>query len=252
MTKKQDFYPLPGFPITEKFTTIESIREYLYGEKICCLICGRTYKGLLGHIPAHKISADEYKERFGLPYRTGLTSAGTKIKNKNNGLLNVDRLAAIRTPESIASLRAAAKVQRNSSSKILQSRKNVACTPIPESPFSIDDAVCIFRHMVDFNVSLHNAVKATGIMGTTAFWNLLSRYPDELIPEYEEARSRVSKGVTNPLMKRPDVIADVRGQRAAGVPRKVIAEKYGIHVEYVTILERGFRDTRTKALTNVG
>lgn len=240
MTKKQDLYPLPGFPKESKFTNLGDVSEYLHGEKITCLICGRSYKALTGHISKHGISSDEYKERFGLPFRTGLTSQGTKAKNKENGDKNVLRLGVMRSMIDRAAQSAATKTQRTSAAKVLQSKINVSKAPVSESPFSIGDAIAIFKHMVDFNVSLNSAVKATGIMGMTAFWKMLSRHPEELIPEYEEARSRVSKGRTNPLIKIQDVIADVRGQRLAGVPRGVIAEKYGIHVEYVSILERGY------------
>lgn len=246
MTKKQDFYPLPGFPVKSKFSSLAAIHEYLHGDRIACLICGRSYKGLLGHIPKHGISADDYKERFGLPFRTGLTSSGTKDKNKANGLKHVSRMSSMRTPESIAAMRAAARTQRTSTAKTLQSKENVSNAKIPESPFSVQDAIHIFKHMVDFNVSLNSAVRATGIMKMTAFWNLLSRHSEELVMEYEQARSKVSKGRTNPLIKMSDVIDDVRGQRRAGVPRKVIAEKYGIHVEYVSILERGFDNRYVK------
>lgn len=246
MTKKQDFYPLLGFPIQSKFSSLNAIHEYLNGDRITCLICGRSYKGLLGHIPKHGVSADDYKERFGLPFRTGLTSSGTKAKNKANGIKNISRMASMRTQESITAMRDAARTQRTSAAKILQSKENVSKAPISESPFSVQDAILIFKHMVDFNVSLNSAVRNTGIMKMTAFWNLLARYPEELIHEYEEARSLVSKGRTNSLINISDVITDVRAQRAAGIPRKVIAEKYGVHVEYVTILERGY-DKRARS-----
>jgi predicted transcriptional regulator len=244
MTAKQDFYPLPGFPIESKFTSIDAVKEYLHGDRITCLICGRSYKGLAGHISKHGISSDEYKERFGLPFKTGLTSSGTKVKLKVNGSKNIPRLEYVRSMIDRVAQSESSRSQRTSGAKILQAILNIAKAPVSESPFTIEDAITIFRYMVDFNVSLNQAVKATGIMKMTAFWNLLKRYPEELIPEYEEARSKVTKGKTNPLIKTKDVIDDVRGQRAAGIPRKVIAEKYGIHVEYVSILELGY-DKRT-------
>jgi hypothetical protein len=239
MTPKKDFSPLFGFPIKSKFASLKAIHEYLNGERITCLICGRSFKALLGHITRHGVNADEYKERFGLPFRTGLTSSGTKAKNKANGEKHISLLASIRTPESMAAMRAGARTQRTSAAKTLQSRDNVSKAPISESPFCVQDAMIIFKHMIDHNVSLKSAVRSTGIMKMTAFWGLLDRYQDVLLHEYEHARSLVSKGSTNPLIKNSDIIADVRAQRSEGIPRKVIAEKYGVSVEYVSCLKRG-------------
>lgn len=49
------------------------------GERVQCHICGRWYKGLGTHAwQAHGISADEYREEFGLKYTHGLVGENTK------------------------------------------------------------------------------------------------------------------------------------------------------------------------------
>ena len=67
---------LPGFPFKAKFITKNDIDEYFSNpEGIQCLLCGRSYKSLNGHLQAvHGISHEEYRARYGLPWRRGLVS----------------------------------------------------------------------------------------------------------------------------------------------------------------------------------
>lgn len=67
--------PLPGYPRKEAFTAIEDIEAYLSGEKVVCLLCGREYVALGGHLTrAHGLSNDDYRMRFGIPFRYGLAA----------------------------------------------------------------------------------------------------------------------------------------------------------------------------------
>jgi hypothetical protein len=53
-------------------------RDYVSGETIQCLICGKDYKALGCHINRiHKIDETSYKQQFGIPYTVGLVSAPT-------------------------------------------------------------------------------------------------------------------------------------------------------------------------------
>jgi hypothetical protein len=67
---------LKGFPWQGKFTTKSDIDEYFSNpEGIQCLLCGRIYKTLNGHLQiVHDISFDDYRARYGLPWRRGLVS----------------------------------------------------------------------------------------------------------------------------------------------------------------------------------
>lgn len=58
--------------------------------KLKCLICGRSYKHLGSHIwHGHKVTAREYKEEFGLPYKMALISP--EIKAKKQDAFELDR-----------------------------------------------------------------------------------------------------------------------------------------------------------------
>jgi len=64
---------LPGFPIYRPFESIEEVREYLSGDKIICLLCGKPYRTLGRHLSRiHGVSHDEYRERYGIPWTYAL------------------------------------------------------------------------------------------------------------------------------------------------------------------------------------
>lgn len=73
--------PLPGFPIEEPFTSRAGVDEYLSGERITCLRCGRKLKRLGGHLKTvHGWTTEEYKMFYQLPLSSGrgLCSAPTR------------------------------------------------------------------------------------------------------------------------------------------------------------------------------
>lgn len=77
---------LPGFPRETPFTTREEVDEYLGGEQIQCLMCGKMYKQLSFHLSRiHEMTTDEYKERFGLPWRRGLCAAPITEMRREHG-----------------------------------------------------------------------------------------------------------------------------------------------------------------------
>ena len=75
---------LPGFPINTQFNNIKDINDYLNGDVITCLRCGKPYKALGAHLPIHGWTEEKYKEFYGLPWRTGLTCVSTKKIMKDN------------------------------------------------------------------------------------------------------------------------------------------------------------------------
>lgn len=64
-----------GYPREFIFSCREDVDAYLGGDRIECLLCGNQYQILEPHlISFHKIDGDDYREKFGLPYKRGLTS----------------------------------------------------------------------------------------------------------------------------------------------------------------------------------
>jgi len=65
---------LPGFPWDGIFRSIDEIEAYFAGDRIQCLLCGRSMKRLGDHVSKiHGTTVDAYQERFGLPWSRGLT-----------------------------------------------------------------------------------------------------------------------------------------------------------------------------------
>lgn len=106
----------PGFPWTGKFTQVKEIREYFDHEKLQCLLCGREYHNLGLHITGgHKISHDEYKARFGIPWSYGLagmdfkTGASKHLKK----LRKLGKVAAAPSKAHLKKLHASGKNKRS-------------------------------------------------------------------------------------------------------------------------------------------
>ncbi len=73
---------MPGFPKEGKFKTMAEVEAYISGEKIQCLLCGKWFK-LLGatHLNRiHEITLDDYRERYGIPWKAGLAGKSTRKK----------------------------------------------------------------------------------------------------------------------------------------------------------------------------
>lgn len=73
--KKRDYSPLPGFPKHFTFECREAVDAYLSGDRITCLLCGHDFRALEAHLKhSHEMTNDDYREKYGLPYRRGLCS----------------------------------------------------------------------------------------------------------------------------------------------------------------------------------
>src|SRR5690606_28801387 len=49
------------------------LNSYFEGDSIQCLICGRRYNSLSAHLSTHGLSAEQYKRRYRIPLKRGLT-----------------------------------------------------------------------------------------------------------------------------------------------------------------------------------
>lgn len=90
-----------GYPWTGKFETREQVEKYFSGDKIECLVCGRTMGKLGAHlIRIHGITDEQYKARYGLPWSRGLTCSETfdrhskAITEHPERVAHMNRLAA--------------------------------------------------------------------------------------------------------------------------------------------------------------
>ena len=74
--KRGNKHGIPGFPWKGKFTTRSEVVKYFSNDEgIQCLLCGRFLGTLNNHLQiVHGLSHEEYRERYGLPWRRGLVS----------------------------------------------------------------------------------------------------------------------------------------------------------------------------------
>lgn len=227
-----------GFPRNEKFSSLDEIKEYLGGDRITCLLCGKSFKGLCAHLSKiHHISADDYKERYGLPFRAGLQIAElTELyKARGKSPRHLSHLDSIRTPKNIALLRASSKTKRNSLAKIFQSKENIKKTPVPVDNFTKNDVEKIIAYMGANDCSLGCAVRETQIMGMTCFRKMAQKFPElNLAKRMKEG----SKGKRSPIKNNTESIEKIKALRISGVGFREIGAQLGIHEEYASLLHR--------------
>jgi predicted transcriptional regulator len=65
------------------FQTMQEVDNYLSGDTVACLICGKSFQTLnCSHLGSHGITHDEYRIRFGIPFNRSLTSAPSRAKSR--------------------------------------------------------------------------------------------------------------------------------------------------------------------------
>lgn len=109
--------PPPGFPWKGKFTEVKQVKEYFNHPKLQCLLCGREYGNLALHITGgHKISHDDYKAQFGIPWSYGLAGMDFKTGASKNlkKLRKLGKIAQSPSKEHIKKLVSSQKKKRPS------------------------------------------------------------------------------------------------------------------------------------------
>jgi hypothetical protein len=231
--------PKVGFPITTKFTSAHEIYDYLHGEKITCLLCGRSFKSLCAHVSKiHLMSADEYKEMYGLPFRCGLSSEATKEIYRDRGSKpeQLERLKKMRTPENRVKCVEASKTQRNSGLKKIISRERIINIGHPGSLFNASHGELILSYMEKNDCSLSESLRKTDLMTRTTFYNLIKSYPEL---KAAERIKNGSHGKRSPIKYKTEVLERIRYLRSDGKKFKEIGIIIGIHEEYASLLARG-------------
>ena len=69
----------PGYPIEPRAFTAEECRDYIAGDRVTCLLCGKDYKSIGLHLRViHSTTPDDYRARYGLPWSKGLAGVDTR------------------------------------------------------------------------------------------------------------------------------------------------------------------------------
>lgn len=78
-----------GYPLDIIFSTPSELENYFSEEKITCLECGKKYRQLGGHLLIHNMTAEDYKDKHGIPWGMGLTGSDTKALKVAAGKMNI-------------------------------------------------------------------------------------------------------------------------------------------------------------------
>lgn len=121
---------------SEPFRTMAEVEEYLAGDRIECLECGRRLRSLATHLPRiHALTDGEYRARWGIPATAPLAGRATREKLSAGmrqriaeGRHSLDHL-----PRAIEAARGAARHPRAPATRALQA--DIArAIPHPELP----------------------------------------------------------------------------------------------------------------------
>jgi hypothetical protein len=83
----------PGFPRAKPFADRSEVEAYFADEKITCLLCGRRLRSLGSHLrKIHDTSDDEYRKRYGIPWKRGLVPESSHAAYSN--ALTIERRKA--------------------------------------------------------------------------------------------------------------------------------------------------------------
>jgi predicted transcriptional regulator len=229
-----------GYPEPAHNFTIEETERYFSGEKITCLLCGKLFHKLGGqHLLLHSVTLQEYKDRYGLPQRTGLVgrlsherySAATHVRIDAGempilGNKDIQAMAALGARKS--------RPRRNNKERCM---KNLGLNRRKE--ITKDDVISVLNAMKENDSSLsvmcENLDRSAGYMrGKIREFDLESLYQDTIDSLSIETLIK-SEAVTNSKTVKNIVIK----KRAEGWTMSSIAEWLGTSVTTVRILVYG-------------
>jgi len=110
VTAKRSRKPLAGYPKRFQFESSQDVDDYLSGDRVTCLLCGRSFLSLHKHLGVHETTEAEYKSRFNIPWKRGLQSSTTRARLKRAGLKAAERPERARHLKAMALGSAAGRV----------------------------------------------------------------------------------------------------------------------------------------------
>jgi hypothetical protein len=80
---------LPGYPKSEPFSSMAEVRDYVSGDTIACLLCGKFYKNLGTHLRrTHDTDGDDYRMTYNIPIGIGLW--GADLRERQSARVKAD------------------------------------------------------------------------------------------------------------------------------------------------------------------
>ena len=230
---------LPGFPWQGGFTTKSEIEEYFSDpDGIQCLLCGRIYKALGSHLKvAHGISHEEYRARYGLPWRRGLVSQNVS-KQISEALTKRIRNGTFKpNPDNKIAVKRILEGGRRKDQPFLTNIKAGEAKGLSKKNirWSRKDYENVLTVMLEQKIALREACMDKSLPPTTTVLNYAESHPGfrkNLIDTYYALPYVVQARAD---MFSPQFYEDLRRLKAKGLPATEIGEKLGVSHKTVRI-----------------
>ena len=228
--RKKSAYP--GFPWKAKLITKNEIDEYFSNpEGIQCLLCGRIYKSLNGHLQIiHGISHEEYRARYGLPWRRGLVSP--KVSNRLSDLLTkrIKNGSFKPKPDNKASIKRILAGGRRKDQPFLTGIKAEKAKGLSKKniKYSRKDFENVLSVMLERKIALREACMDKGLPPTPTVLSYAESHPGfrkKLLDTYYALPYVVQARAD---MFSPQFYEDLRRLKGKGLTAKEIGKKLGV------------------------
>ena len=238
--KRNNKRDIPGFPWEGKFTTKTEIDKYFSNDDgIQCLLCGRLLGTLQNHLElVHGVSHDEYRERYGLPWRKGLVSRALS-KRRSIALTNRIKNGTFKPmpgyKADVEKLRAGLrKPDQPYLTKIkAKNSKSMGKQNVKYRPKDFDKVLSVMRKQ---KITLREACKILKLPGSSTvleYAKLNPGFRKKLLDTYHGLPYAVQARAD---MYSPQFYRDLKKLKKKGLPETEIAKALGI--SYNTVWRR--------------
>lgn len=230
---------LPGFPWMGKFETTDQIAEYFGGNLIECLECGRCFRRLGCHLPrVHGLTMDQYREKYGLPWRRGLTSAASSQSYSDAmaaRLADDDERRRLVERAAVARLKLQPGRNRKLAPALRVERAARVCGKQQKAYFTRAHADEMLRRVADGR-TLRDVTKDAD-MPKMSWWHEWARENSG----YRERYRAIVETLPFPVQARAEMLGDRFRQAvielcADGLTNKEIGGRLGVHYQTVRVV----------------
>jgi hypothetical protein len=230
--KRNNRHGIPGFPWKGKFTTRKEVDKYFSNDEgIQCLLCGRFLGTLQNHLQiVHGISHEEYRERYGLPWRKGLVAR--KVSSQfSTALTNRIKNGTFKPkPDSKAAVKKILAGFRRTDQPYITGIKaeNSKALSKQNVKYSQKDFEKVLSVMRKKKITLNEACKKYNFPGK----GTILRYA-ELNPEFRKKLIDTYHGLPYPVQARADMLSpqfyrDLERLKKKGLPATEIGRALGV------------------------
>ena len=246
--KRDNKHSILGFPWKGKFTTRGEVDRYFSNDEgIQCLLCGRFLGTLQNHLQiVHGVSHEEYRERYGLPWRRGLVSRTVSKKHSSSLIKRIKNGTFQPKPDNKAAVKKILEGNRRPDQPYITGikAKNSKALSKRNVKYSHKDFEKVLSVMRKQKITLNEACKKYDLPSK----GIVLRYA-ELNPEFRNKLLDTYHALPYPVQARADMFSpqfyrDMEKLKKKNLPATEIAKALGI--SYNAVRRRLKRDAVVK------